>query len=90
MPATITVNLVEELNDRVVIAAGRAGMSFEDYVVDAIVRAVEDTLTSVDFHQSADARWENVLETGKTVPWDVAKARIAALVRAKQLRKPAR
>jgi hypothetical protein len=41
------------------------------------------------FHRVADARWANVLATGKTVAWNDAKAWLEARSRGERPRKPA-
>jgi predicted transcriptional regulator len=87
--ATTTIRIDDELKARVVAAAKRAGKTAHAFIVDSIAQTVEQGELDEAFHRVADERWAKVLATGKTVPWDDAKAWLEARSRGERPRKPA-
>ena len=73
---------------RVAVAAQRAGKTAHAFIVDAIAQTVEQVEVDEAFHRVADQRWAKVLASGKTVPWDDAKAYLEARARGERPRKP--
>ncbi len=53
-----------------------------------IVRNVEQSEEEETWDRVADARWAKVLATGRTVPWDEAKAYVEAKARGEQSQPP--
>ena len=86
--STTTIRIEEDLKARVAAAAERAGTTAHAFMLHAIVRSVEETELDDDFHRIADERWAKVLSTGRTVPWDDAKAYLEARARGEHPRKP--
>ena len=86
--ATTTIRIEEDLKGRVAAAAERAGKSAHAFILDAIAQTVEQVELDEEFHRVADERWAKVLVTGKTVPWDDAKAYLEARARGERPRKP--
>ena len=86
---TTTIRIENDLKARVAIAAERAGKTAHAFMLDAIAETVEQVELDDAFHRVADERWAKVLATGKTVPWDDAKAWLEACSRGEQPRKPA-
>ena len=89
MATTTTICIEDDLKARVATAAERAGKTAHAFMLDAIARTVEQAELDDAFHRVADERWAKVLATGKTVPWDDAKAWLEARSRGEQPRKPA-
>jgi predicted transcriptional regulator len=87
--STTTIRIEDELKARVAAAAERAGKTAHAFIVEAIAQTVEQAELDDEFHQVADARWAKVLATGKTVPWDEARAYLAARASGERTRKPA-
>lgn len=87
--STTTIRIEDDLKARVAAAAQRAGKTTHAFIVDAIARTVEQVELESEFHRVADARWAKLLKTGKTVPWDDAKAYLEARARGERPRKPA-
>jgi predicted transcriptional regulator len=85
---TTTIRIEEDLKGRVAAAAERAGKSAHAFILDAIAQTVEQVELDEEFHRVADERWAKVLVTGKTVPWDDAKAYLEARARGERPRKP--
>ncbi len=88
MPTTTTIRIEADLKARVAAAAERAGKTSHAFILDAIARTVEQTELDDAFHHVADERWAKLLATGKSVPWDKAKAYLESRSRGEQPRKP--
>ena len=85
---TTTIRIEDELKARVAVAAQRAGKTAHAFILDAIAQTVEQVELDDEFHRVADERWAKALATGKTVPWDDAKAFLEARARGERPRKP--
>jgi len=85
---TTTIRIAEDLKARVSAAAERAGKTAHAFILDAITQTVEQAEVDEEFHRVADERWGKVLATGKTVPWNDAKAYLEARARGERPRKP--
>lgn len=86
--ATTTIRIDDELKTRVASAAERTGKTAHAFILDAIAQTVEHVEQDDEFHRLADERWAKVLAKGKTVPWDDAKAYLAARARGDRPAKP--
>jgi len=86
--STTTIRIEDDLKARVAAAAERAGKTAHAFILDAIAQTVAQAELDDDFHRVADERWAKVLATGKTVPWDKAKAYLEARSRGERPRKP--
>jgi hypothetical protein len=49
---------------------------------------VEQAERDAEFHRVADARWAKVLASGKTIPWDRARAYLEARAQGAKARRP--
>lgn len=87
--STTTIRIDDELKARVAAAADRAGKTAHAFILDAIAKTLAQVELDDEFHRVADARWARVLATGKTVPWDAAKAYLEARSRGERPRNPA-
>lgn len=72
--STTTIRIEDDLKARVAAAAQQMGKSAHAFIVDALAQTVEQVELDAAFHTLADERWANIRTTGKTVPWDEAKA----------------
>lgn len=86
---TTTIRLEDDLKARVAVAAEREGKTAHAFILDAIAQTVEQAELDEEFQRVAEERWTKVLDTGKTVPWDDAKAYLKARALGGQARKPA-
>jgi predicted transcriptional regulator len=86
---TTTIRIDDDLKARITAAAERAGKSAHAFILDAISQTVEQDEWDNAFDRVADERWAKILATGKTVPWDEAKAWLEARARGEHPRKPA-
>ena len=86
--STTTIRIDDALKARLAEAAERAGKTPHAFIVDAIAQTVELAERDADFHRLADERWGQILATGKTVPWEQARAYLEARARGERPRKP--
>jgi predicted transcriptional regulator len=86
--STTTIRIEDELKARVAAAAEQEGKTPHAFIVEAIARQVEQAEQDAEFHRVADARWTKVLKSGKTVPWDKARAYLEARARGVKARRP--
>jgi predicted transcriptional regulator len=85
---TTTIRIEDALKARVAAAAERAGKTTHAFILDAIAQTVEQDELDTAFHRLADERWTTLLATGKTVPWEDAKAWLEARSRGESPPKP--
>lgn len=86
--STTTIRIEDDLKARVTALAEREGKTPHAFIVEAIARQVEQVELDNDFHRAADARWASVLASGKTVPWEKARAYLEARARGAKVRRP--
>ena len=86
---TTTIRLEDDLKARVAAAAEREGKTAHAFILDAIAQTVEQAELDEEFRRVAEKRWTKVLDTGRTVPWDDAKAYLKARALGSRGRKPA-
>jgi predicted DNA-binding protein len=67
--STTTIRLPEELKARIASAAKRAGKTTHSFILEAIAEKAELEEQRADFDAVADARFAEIVETGKTIPW---------------------
>ena len=87
--STTTIRIDDDLKARVAAAAERAGKTAHAFMLDAISQTVEQVELDNAFNTTADQRWVSIQSTGKTVPWEDAKAWLAARAHNEPARKPA-
>ncbi len=68
--STTTIRLPEALKSRVAKAAELSGLSTHAFILEAISEHVTDRERREGFYQSAEARFAQIAEGGKTVGWD--------------------
>ncbi len=87
--STTTIRIDDDLKARVAAAAQRAGKTAHAFILEAISQTVEQVELDNAFNAIADRRWAKLQASGKAVPWDDAKAYLAARARSEPARKPA-
>ena len=87
--STTTIRIEDDLKARVAAAAQRAGKTAHAFILEAISQTVEQVELDNAFNATADRRWASIQASGKTVPWDDAKAYLAESARSKPAREPA-
>lgn len=86
--STTTIRIEDDLKARVAAAAQQAGKTAHAFILDAISQTVEQVELDNAFNTLADQRWANIQASGKAVPWDAAKAYLAARANGQPARKP--
>ena len=76
--STTTIRIEDNLKQRIAAAADLAGKTAHAFILDAISQTVEQVELDNEFHDVADARWNGILASGKTVSWDDARAYLDA------------
>lgn len=71
--ATTTIRLSDELKARISSAADRAGSTTHSFILEAIAEKAEQAEREAEFHDEALQRFENIIDSGKTIPWDSMK-----------------
>ncbi len=87
--STTTIRIEDDLKARVAAAAQHAGKTAHAFILDAISQTVEQVELDNAFNAVADQRWATIQASGKTVPWDDAKAYLTARANGEPTRKPA-
>ena len=87
--STTTIRIEDDLKVRVAAAAQRAGKTAHAFILDAISQTVGQVELDNAFNTLADQRWANIQASGKTVPWEDAKAYLTARANGEPTRKPA-
>ena len=85
---TTTIRLEDDLKSRVAAAAEREGKTAHAFILEAIAQTVEQAELDEAFRRVAEERWTRVLNTGKTVAWDDAKAYLKARARGERAARP--
>jgi predicted transcriptional regulator len=86
--STTTIRIEDDLKARVAAAAQQAGKTAHAFILDAISQTVEQVELDNAFNAVADQRWAKIQASGKTVPWDDAKAYLDARANGEPARKP--
>ncbi len=76
--STTTIRIEDDLKARVAASAARSGKTTHAFIVDAIAQTVAQAELDNELHQIAEERWAGLMATGKTVPWEEAKAYLRA------------
>ena len=86
--STTTIRLDEQLKAGVASADSQAGTTAHAFILDAIADRVERAEADDAMNRDADARWTRLLDSGKSVPWDEARAYLAARASGARPRRP--
>ena len=87
--STITLQLEENLNRRLIAAAERLGKSPDALILESIAQMVEEMELDDEFHRVADERWAKILVTGESISWDDARAYLKVRARGETATPPA-
>ena len=68
MPTT-TIRLPDELKARIAHAAAMAGTTSHNFIMEAIAEKTTQAEQRAEFISVAHARYANIVETDKTIPW---------------------
>ena len=88
MATTTTIRLPEELKARIASAAERAGKTTHSFILEAIAEKAELEERRADFDAEANARFANIVKSGKTIPWDDMRHYLEERLAGKQVARP--
>ena len=86
--STTTIRIEEQLKARLALAAERAGTTAHAFILDAIEQTVEQSELEENFETIAEERWAKLLDSGKSVAWEDARAYVDARAKGERPRKP--
>ncbi|PRC91609.1 CopG family ribbon-helix-helix protein [Solimicrobium silvestre] len=66
---TTTIRLSDELKARITAAANHAETTTHNFILQAIAEKTAQEELKRDFDNEAEARYANILATGKAIPW---------------------
>lgn len=86
--STTTIRLSNELKARIAAAAKHAGMTAHGFILEAIAEKTEQAERRADFDAVAEARYERIAATGKTIPWQEMRGYLEARTAGKAAKHP--
>ena len=87
MPTT-TIRMPEDLKARVAAAAERSGTTPHKFILQAIAEKADAEERRSDFHLVAEARYERIAESGKSIPWQEMRSYLEARIAGRKTRRP--
>ena len=86
--STTTVRLSDELKTRIARAAGHAGTTPHNFILEAIAEKAAQAEQRNDFVATAESRYANIVETGKTIAWKDMQRHLAEKLAGKKTGRP--
>ena len=86
--STTTIRLPDDLKARVARAAERAGTTSHSFILDAIAEKAEQEERRSEFDDTADARYAQIVASGKSIPWPEMKRYLEARLAGKKSPRP--
>ncbi len=87
--STTTIRIPDDLKTRVAKAAGRAGTTPHNFILEAIAEKAEQAERRAEFDAVAERRYARIVETGKTIPWNEMRSYLEGRVAGKAVKHPA-
>lgn len=86
--STTTIRLPAELKARVAEAAKQAGTTSHNFILQAIAEKLDLAARQAEAHAVADQRYAEFLESGKSIPWNEARAWLRGRVASQTVKRP--
>ena len=86
--STTTIRLPEELKARVAAAAKQSGTTSHNFILEAIAEKADLAAQRAAFHELADQRYAQFLESGKSIPWEEARTYLKDRMAGKAVKRP--
>lgn len=87
--STTTIRMPEDLKARVAAAAKRADTTSHSFILEAIAEKTAREELRADFDAVAEARYSDIVATGKTIPWHEMRGYLDARLAGKKVKRPA-
>jgi predicted transcriptional regulator len=86
--STTTIRLPDELKARVAAVAKRSGTTAHSFILEAIAEKAEEQERRSEFHDLAEARYAEIVASGKTIPWSEMRSYLVSRVAGKKAKRP--
>ncbi len=86
--STTTIRIPDDLKARVAAAAGRAGTTPHNFILEAIAEKAEQAERRAQFDAEAEERYTRIVESGKTIPWSEMRSYLEGRVAGKAAKPP--
>lgn len=86
--STTTIRISDDLKARIAAVARQANQTPHAFIVESLAEATEAAEAQAALRRLANERWATLVQTGKSVPWDEAKAWLQSRAAGQQLEKP--
>ena len=86
--STTTIRLPVELKARVADAARRSGTTPHSFILAAIAEKTDADGRRAEFEQVAEARYESIVASDRTIPWGEMRRYMQARAAGKRAKKP--
>lgn len=87
--STTTIRLPDDLKARIAAAAKQVGTTTHAFILEAIAEKAEQAERRADFDAVAEARYADIVASGKTIPWQEMRSYLEARVAGKAAKRPA-
>lgn len=86
--STTTIRLPDDLKARIAAAAKQSGTTTHAFILEAIAEKAELAERRADFDAVAEARYADIVASGKTIPWQEMRGYLEARVAGKAAKRP--
>jgi predicted transcriptional regulator len=86
--STTTIRLPQDLKARIAAAAERAGTTSHSFILQAIAEKADQEDRRSDFHDLAEQRYDEIVASGRTIPWNEMRAYLEARLAGRKTRRP--
>ena len=86
--STTTIRLPDELKARVAAAAKRSGTTAHAFILEAIAEKAQADGLRADSAAEAEGRYEEIVSSGRTIPWQEMRAYMKARAAGRTARRP--
>lgn len=87
--STTTIRIPDDLKARIAKAAGRAGTTPHNFILEAIAEKAEQAERRAEFDAVAEERYSRIVETGKTIPWSEMRSYLEGRIAGTAVKRPA-
>lgn len=86
--STTTLRLPDDLKARIAKLAEKSGKTSHSVMLEAIAQKVEEEELRASFHNEADARFTEMMQSGAGIPWHDMRAHLRTRAGGKSARAP--
>ena len=86
--STTTIRIPDTLRARLAAVVERSQTTAHSLILEAITEKTDALERRASFADEADARYEEIIATGKTIPWDDVRAYLEGRARGENVTRP--